>query len=299
MAEIDWIKLKIDLFDNRKIKVIRKMPEGNNILLVWIFLLTQAGKCNSGGIIYLTESIPMDPQTLADLAEFDVRLINLALSTFEKLGMISISSNGYISISSWGEHQSEDRLKQIREENRLRKRKQRERQKQKELDLTGIPVSGSESHVTSCDMSRDVTTQNKKLESEEESDRESDSNIGKHAKVTGDNTVSLFEDCIKAYDFPLILTEKLHEWIIYKNDREEGYVRSAINALLKKVDELYQQYGADNICNVLDESMANCWKNPLWKLLEEDQTMPNGRNKTGSSYMESIHNRVDVVDSWI
>lgn len=38
MNEIKWVKLTVDMFDNRKIRYIRKLPEGNNIVLIWVML---------------------------------------------------------------------------------------------------------------------------------------------------------------------------------------------------------------------------------------------------------------------
>ena len=35
MAEINWIKLRVDMFDDDKIKIIQSMPEGDAILVVW------------------------------------------------------------------------------------------------------------------------------------------------------------------------------------------------------------------------------------------------------------------------
>ena len=39
MAEINWIKLRVDMFDDDKIKIIQSMPEGDAILVVWIRIL--------------------------------------------------------------------------------------------------------------------------------------------------------------------------------------------------------------------------------------------------------------------
>lgn len=49
MADVKWIKITTDMFSNRKIKHLRKLPEGNSIVLIWVMLLTMAGRCNSGG----------------------------------------------------------------------------------------------------------------------------------------------------------------------------------------------------------------------------------------------------------
>ena len=69
MAEIKWVKLTTDMFDNRKIKHLRRLPEGNNIVLLWVMLLTMAGRCNAGGMIFLTENIPYTSKMLADELE--------------------------------------------------------------------------------------------------------------------------------------------------------------------------------------------------------------------------------------
>ena len=63
---ISWIKIDVGMFENRKIRYLRKQPEGDSIVLIWIMLLTLAGRCNAGGAIFLTETVPYTPQMLAD-----------------------------------------------------------------------------------------------------------------------------------------------------------------------------------------------------------------------------------------
>ena len=50
MAEVKWIKLNVDMFDDEKIKIIQAMPDGDSLLVVWIKLITLAGKTNDGGL---------------------------------------------------------------------------------------------------------------------------------------------------------------------------------------------------------------------------------------------------------
>ena len=147
MADIKWIKITTDMFDNRKIRHLRRLPEGNNIVLIWVMLLTMAGRCNSSGLIFLTENIPYTPKMLADELNFEENTIRLALEALEQLGMI-VTDNGFFSISGWEEHQNIEGLEKIREQGRIRKQKQREREKMLISDK-------------SRDMSRDVTQQNK------------------------------------------------------------------------------------------------------------------------------------------
>lgn len=90
MAEVEWIKLTVGMFDNPKIKYLRKLPEGNNIVLIWIMLLTLAGKCNVDGYISLTKDIPYTTKMLADELGFEEGMMLYALDELEKLQMVHI-----------------------------------------------------------------------------------------------------------------------------------------------------------------------------------------------------------------
>ena len=128
MAEVKWVKLTTDMFDNRKIKHLRRLPEGNNIVLIWVMLLTMAGRCNSGGMIFLTENIPYTPKMLADELDFEENTVFLALQALEKLDMI-VTDKGFFSIAGWEEYQSADKLAEIRAKDRERKRLKRVQEK--------------------------------------------------------------------------------------------------------------------------------------------------------------------------
>lgn len=130
MADVKWIKLSTELFDNRKIKHIRKLPEGNNILLIWIFLLTLAGRCNAGGMIFLTENIPYTVEMLSDESGFDLNTVKLALEVLSHFEMISTDP---LMIDDWENHQNIDGLDKIREQTRKRVADHRARKKHEML----------------------------------------------------------------------------------------------------------------------------------------------------------------------
>jgi predicted phage replisome organizer len=135
MAEVKWVKLTTDMFDNRKVKHLRRLPEGNNIVLIWVMLLTMAGRCNSGGMIFLTENIPYTPKMLADELDFEENTVILALKALEQLDMI-VTDNGFFTIAGWEEYQNIEGMDKIREQNRERQRLKRQRQKQALLDVS-------------------------------------------------------------------------------------------------------------------------------------------------------------------
>lgn len=144
MGEVQWIKIYIDMFDKRKIKKVRRLPAGNDLLLIWIMLLAMAGKCNAGGMIYITESVPFTEEDLADELDFEVNTIRLALKAFEELDMITTSPEGFINVIGWEEYQNIDKLAEIREQTRKRVAKCRENKRLAECNVT------SNATVTVC-----------------------------------------------------------------------------------------------------------------------------------------------------
>lgn len=146
MAEVKWIKLTVDMFDDEKIKIIQSMPEGDALLIVWIKLLTLAGKTNDGGYIYIADGMPYTDEMLSVIINKPLNTIRLALDTFLKLGMIENDVKG-IYLLNFDKHQSLDRLAIIREQTRKRVAKHREKLKE-------LP-SGNECNVT-CNVCNDT-----------------------------------------------------------------------------------------------------------------------------------------------
>lgn len=165
MAEVKWVKLTTDMFDNRKIKHLRRLPDGNNIVLIWVMLLTMAGRCNSGGMIFLTENIPYTPKMLADELDFEENTVILALQALSQLNMI-VTDNGYFTIAGWEEYQNIEGMDKIREQNRLRQAKFK--QKQRLLDSNVID------NVT--------VTQGNAIEEEREEDKEKEFHSFTHTR---------------------------------------------------------------------------------------------------------------------
>ena len=167
MADVKWIKITTDMFDNRKIKHLRRLPDGNNIVLIWVMLLTMAGRCNSGGMIFLTENIPYTPKMLADELDFEENTVRLALEALERLGMV-VMSNGCFTIAGWSEHQNIDGMDKIRESKRLAQARWRAKQK----ELPPAVDTTVDSTVDSKRISVDDAEEDIEEEREEEKERD-------------------------------------------------------------------------------------------------------------------------------
>ena len=153
MAEIKWVKLTTDMFDNRKIKHLRRLPEGNNIVLLWVMLLTMAGRCNAGGMIFLTENIPYTSKMLADELGFEENTVKLALTTLERLNMI-VTDHGFFAIAGWEEYQNIEGMDKTREQNRLRQAKFKEKKRALPGNVTDN-VTVTQGNATDIDIEED------------------------------------------------------------------------------------------------------------------------------------------------
>lgn len=116
------------MFNNRKIKQIRKMPDGDAIIVIWLQILCLAGNLNENGLMYFSKDIPFTDEMLATEFDRPISTIRLALATFEKFKMIEIVDDVLL-VSNWEKYQSADKLGKIREQNKLRQQRFREKQK--------------------------------------------------------------------------------------------------------------------------------------------------------------------------
>ena len=158
MADVKWVKITTDMFDNRKIKYLRTLPDGNSVILIWIMLLTMAGRCNSSGMIFLTENIPYTTKMLADELNFEENTVVLALKALQNLGMIFFDGE-YFSISNWEKYQNIDGLEKIKEQAKERVAKHREKKKLESGNVTGN-VTVTQSNAADKDKEQDLDIRN-------------------------------------------------------------------------------------------------------------------------------------------
>lgn len=141
MADVKWIKISTDIFDNWKIKTIKSMPEGHKMICIWVQLLCIAGTRNEHGMIIFPTQMCTTDDVLATVIGEDKLVVQMALEVFSKLGMIMVDDdNSMIQIANWEEYQSVDGLEKIRKDNAERQARFREKQKN---------LIGKNSNVTS------------------------------------------------------------------------------------------------------------------------------------------------------
>lgn len=249
MKDIEWIKITTNIFDNRKIKQIERLPDGDSLIVIWVKILCLAGNINDSGLIYLTKDIPYTEELLANEFNRDINTVRLALQTFQKFGMIELINN-IICVSNWERYQNIDSLDKVREQTKIRQRKYRERQKQLALIDSNVTVT-----------LRDAIEEEVEEEVEEEKrsnsvSKETVSSIldylnektGRKYKATSKATVkhinARFAEGYTEEDFKKVIDNKTAEWL--HNPKMQAYLRPDTLFGTKFDSYLNQQIVADN-----------------------------------------------------
>lgn len=155
MAEVKWIKITTDIFDNRKIKQIESLPDGDTIIVIWVKLLCLAGDVNDSGMVYFTKEIPYTDQMLSSHFNRPLSTVQIALQTFEQFGMIELIDN-ILKISNWDKYQNIEGLEKIREQTRKRVERHREQKKLAAPKGCNDTCNVTVTHGNATDIDKDI-----------------------------------------------------------------------------------------------------------------------------------------------
>lgn len=231
MADVKWIKITTDIFDDEKILLIESLPDAYAIITVWFKLLCLAGKQNNNGV-FLMGRIAYTDKMLATIFRMKESTVTLALNTFEQFGMVEIV-DGVITIPNWNKHQSLDAYEKKKERDRLYQAERRANQR------ALIAQSSEKSSDTSSDgqktQSSDVAVSDRDKEKEEDKEKEIYisvvSYLNEKAGTAYKPTTAKTKSAIKARlsegftvdDFKTVIDKKCAEWI--GDPKMEKYLR--------------------------------------------------------------------------
>ncbi len=270
MADVKWIKITTDIFDDEKILLIESLPDSYAIITVWFKLLCLAGKQNNSGV-FMMGRIAYTDKMLATIFRMKETTVTLALQTFEQFGMVEIV-DGVITIPNWEKHQNLDKLEQAREQTRIRVARHRDKQKQL--------ASGNASCNAVCNANVTPT------------DKEEDIDIDKNKKENKsvrETTRTLFDRLVPDYHIPSSVYDKMVEWITYKTERKEPYKEQGLKTLLRQIENNCAQYGERAICDLIDDSMANGWKGIIFDRLKQARPKPQAQpRRNGNVFLEML-----------
>ena len=192
MAEVKWIKIVTDIFDDDKILLIESLPEHDAIIVIWFKLLCLAGKMNNHGVFIMNGRIAYTDEMFATIFRRPLNTVRLALDTFEKFGMIERIDN-VVTIPNWSKHQTLDQLEERKKYMRTYMQKYREKQKLliEEKDGKECKVNSkvnSKANVNSLDKDIDI-------EEDIERDKEKDNKDNKINLINDKSDKALRVDC--------------------------------------------------------------------------------------------------------
>ena len=250
MADVKWIKITTDIFDDEKILLIESLPDAYAIITVWFKLLCLAGKQNNSGV-FMMGKIAYTDKMLATIFRMKESTVTMALQTFEQFGMVEII-DGVITIPNWGKHQNLDQLESKKEY--MRNYMQEYREKQKLLTGKTNCKTNSKANVSQAD---------------KEEDKEKERDIEKDKKSVRETTHTIFKRLLPDYILSDDVQAKMEEWITYKTERKEPYKEQGMKSLLRQVENNSMYYGSQAICDLIDECMASGWKGIIFDRLKQ------------------------------
>lgn len=265
MAEIKWIKISCDLFNDEAIRLIEQMPDGDAIIVIWLKLLITAGKINDNGFLYFRKEIPYTDEMLSTVFNRPLNTIRLALSTFERFGMIQIVTQQGIYITNWEKYQNLAGMEQIKEYNRMAKRRQREKQKAlKMLSDSQGQCQGQiiDNHETDKDIDKE-----KELDKEINKEEKKEKKKNFIAKSFFQKLIASDEE-IKKYNF---LSDSFMRFLQYKTDikkqfKTEDSVRSAFLKFVRLSNNNVEYAEA-----LVENTIARGWQT-IYDLPKEDKS---------------------------
>ena len=235
MADVKWIKIVTDVFDDEKILLIETLPEADSIIVIWFKLLCLAGKQNNSGVFLMNDKIPYTEKMLATIFRRKESTVQLALRTFENFGMIEIV-DGVITIPNWEKHQKLDQLEMAKEQTRQRVAKHRAKQKilaigeGKKEDVTECNVTVT-LPVTQCNGNRidkNRIEENRKEENTIYKDivdylnQKINSNYKHTTKTTKESINARLKEGFTLEDFKTVIDNQYAKW---KGTEWEQYLR--------------------------------------------------------------------------
>ena len=141
MAEVQWIKLKVGMFDGNSFKKIKRAKIGgvsyrDKLTAVWFELLDLAGKSNANGYLIDNNEIPYRSfEDIAIMLDREEKEIELCMQYFINERMVEIIDDVYC-LTNFVRFQNQEGLDKIREQTRKRVAKCREKKLLAQCNVT-------------------------------------------------------------------------------------------------------------------------------------------------------------------
>ena len=106
MKERRYVKLRSDMYEDTKFKIIDTKPERDMIHCVWTKFLTLAAKVNLMGDLFMSRNLPYTIETLAIEFNRSEEQIKLAIDVFLELEMMELIDGRIYRVKNFAKHQN-------------------------------------------------------------------------------------------------------------------------------------------------------------------------------------------------
>ncbi len=252
--KLSFIKLDIEIMNDTKIKIIRKMPDGDKLLVMWIGILCLGMKSGRAGVIEIGDGIPFTADTLSAELDININTIKLGLETFSKLKMIEFFDDQSIYITNFEKHQELEKIEIAKEKLRIRVKKHRERQKVEFAGNKPVTVTVTPSNAIELDKEQEL-----ELDKEQEQDQ-------------SENSFDLFWN---TYDKKVDRSKSLSKWKKLTQVEKESALAAVPKYVQSTPDKQYRKHPVTYINN-------KSWENEI--IVKQQASKP---NKNAENYQKT------------
>lgn len=268
-----YIQLNVNFFDDERIDWLCEQKNGYAYVVLYLKLCLKTA--NNNGI--LTRQIgdmiiPYNIDKIAEITKMNVDIVRVALELYKSIGLIYESD----AECSYMRLPEVPNMVGYTTQYAIDKAKQRERNKQKSLPE---PCDSEQDNVP--DNVPDNVQQELRVKSKElrvkSNRKKKESNSVKSTEIPSPQELQTRFNSTS-------LAESVHDWLLYKQERKEGYQATGLKSLLTQIENKVKKYGESAVIGVITLSMSNNWKGILWEKIEDK---PNGANDIPRTYQKS------------
>lgn len=160
MADVEWIKIYVDLFDNRKFKLleIENPRESDLCISVFFKLLVMAARMN--GFVCFSQDKPYTLQQLSNLINRTQKQVERATRLLKHFMLIEVDRKNFIKIHGWDKYQNSEAIGEINRIGRAAYMREYRKKKKGDQQSKDTEMDSDNSDVTSNitrNITRDIT----------------------------------------------------------------------------------------------------------------------------------------------
>lgn len=268
-----YIQLNVNFFDDERIDWLCEQKNGYAYVVLYLKLCLKTA--NNNGI--LTRQIgdmiiPYNIDKIAEITKMNVDIVRVALELYKSIGLIYESD----AECSYMRLPEVPNMVGYTTQYAIDKAKQREKNKRKSLPE---PCDSEQ------DIVRDIVPDNVQQELRVKSKelRVKSKRGNKEGNRVNNTEIPSTEELQTRFN-STTLAESVHDWLVYKQERKEGYQATGLKSLLTQIENKVKKHGESAVIGVITLSMSNNWKGILWEKIEDK---PNGTNDIPRTYQKS------------